>query len=42
MQSIFAGSATQMFNFTTLYVRVGTPQGVAATGDVIVYFAPLP
>jgi hypothetical protein len=31
-----ATSGTQFYNFTTLYFRVGTAQGSAATGDVLI------
>ena len=33
MQAL-AGSANTMWNYTTLYVRIGTAEGSAATGDV--------
>jgi hypothetical protein len=35
-------AVTQSFSLSTLYFRVGTAQGSAATGSVIIYIWPLP
>jgi hypothetical protein len=37
-----ATGATQSLNFATLYFRVQTPQGSAATGNVIIAIVPVP
>lgn len=38
---VVAGSATVYYNFTTLYFRVTTPQGSAATANVILDITPV-
>jgi hypothetical protein len=35
-------AVTQSFNLSTLYLRVGTAQGAAATASVVIYIWPLP
>lgn len=41
MSATPTNAATQSFNFATLYFRVGTAQGSAATGDVMVTIVPI-
>jgi hypothetical protein len=38
---VFAGSTTVAYSDATLYFRIGTAQGSAATADAIVYIVPL-
>jgi hypothetical protein len=40
--TIAAGGATQTLNFATLYFRVQTAQGSAATGSVVIALVPIP
>lgn len=42
MVAIPATSATESYNAVTLFFRVGTPQGSAATADVLITIVPLP
>ena len=42
LQSLALASATTSFQAGTLYFRVQTAEGVAATGDLAIFYQPLP